>query len=350
MTMTITQSGFGRSSAPNKASSAPYYAALCLIAVTIVVTAVFTKTSRFADYDTYTFYIDNLVHFPSWDWLKLEPLSNIYLWICYWLSLDVLSTNDLAHTILLISFPLLLWVSFRPAATPWPALLAILGLFGPLLAFVTLRATPAYLIATWAVYEASAQRRRAFLLIVFALGFHFSAIMAIPPLLMLYFRDRLPKWARFERPGMLLLLGATTIAAVFTFANTLAGAALSYLENIPFLSKYVVYSASYNEKLQTSLNHYIFLGISSTFLIAYLLMAKEEARRLNIYIVSSYLVYVGLFLAASPVAAFRQTPFWILPMIGTFPWHRLAIKGPVALLFLLACEAMFIVQVDSVYL
>lgn len=326
-----------------------YYAALSLIVVTIGITALFTQTARFGDYDTYTLYIDSLVHFPSWDWLKLEPLSNAYLWLCYWLTLDVIGANELAHTILLVSFPLLLWVSFRPATTPWPALLAVFGLFGPLLTFVTLRATPAYLLTTWAVYEASARRRRVFILIAVAVGFHFSSVMAIPPLLALYFRDRLPKWMQFERPGLVLLLTIVIGGIVFAAADTLAGAALTYINNIPILSKYVAYSATANENLETSINHYIFLGISAAMLLMFLITVKGEASRLKIYMLASFFVYLALFLAASPVAAFRQTPFWILPLIGTFPWRRFIPPGPVSFLFLLACEAMFILQINGVY-
>lgn len=326
-----------------------YYGSIVLIIASITITALFTKTPRFADYDTYTLYIDSLVHFPSWDWLKLEPLSNIYLWLCYWLTFDVIATNNLAHTILLVSVPLLLWVTFRPATTPWPALLAVFGLFGPLLTFVTLRATPAYLLATWAVYEAGARRRRAFLLIALAFGFHFSTVMVIPPLLLLFFRDRLPAWTHFERPVIVLVVGFGTIVVVFTAANALAGAALSYISAIPFLSKYVAYSAEANERLETSLNHYIFLGISAAMLILFLFTARDAARRLNLYMLSSFLIYLALFLAASPVAAFRQTPFWIIPLIGALPWQRFVPRGALALLFVVTCEAMFFVQINGVY-
>lgn len=326
--------------------SASYYIALALIIISIVITALLTKTERFGDYDTYTMYIDSLVHFPSFDWLKLEPLSNIYLWFCYWLTLNVIGANNIAHTILLAAFPLLLFISFSPTRTPWPAILAIFGLFGPLLVFVTLRATPAYLLATWAVYEASARRPKAFVLIALALGFHFSSIMAIPPLIILYFRDKLPAWAHFERPGIMLLLGFVIVAAA---ANFLAETALTYISAIPFLSKYVAYSATANENIETSVNHYIFLGISTGMLLAFLFLARGEASRLKIYVISSFLIYIALFIAASPVAAFRQTPFWILPLIGTFPWQRYVTSGPVAFLFVLACEAMFVLQINGVY-
>lgn len=326
-----------------------YIGALFLISATILTTALFTETARFADYDTYTYYIDGLVHFPSWDWLKLEPLSNFYLLACYWLTLDVIATNNLAHDLLLVSFPILLWASFRPTTTPWPALLAVFALFGPLLTFVTLRATPAYLLATWAVFDASVQRRRAFPLIVLAIGFHFSAVMVVPPLLILFFREKLPNWLRFERPGMLLLIGTLTVAAVFLVASAVAGAAVDFINNIPFLAKYVVYSSTANENLDTSLNHYIFLGIATFMLLIFLFSARGEMVRLNVYLLSSYLVYLALFLAASPVAAFRQTPFWILPLIGTLPWARLLKPGFASFVFVLACEATFLAQINGVY-
>jgi hypothetical protein len=82
---------------------------------------------------------------------------------------------------------------------------------------------------------------------------------------------------------------------------------------------------------------------------AYLIFADEAAKKVNLYIVVSLLIYITLFFGLSPVAAFRQACFWQLPMTVMFPWRRVGLS-PAASPFLIAGTlGFFFFQLSQVY-
>ena len=52
---------------------------------------IFTEPTRYADLDTYVYYLDALVHYPPDSWIYFEVLSNVYLLVSYWLMQSVFS-------------------------------------------------------------------------------------------------------------------------------------------------------------------------------------------------------------------------------------------------------------------
>jgi len=128
-------------------------------------------------------------------------------------------------------------------------------------------------------------------------------------------------------------------------------AMISLIQNTPYLSKYIAYT---DEVLPvdhvTSISHYVFMVFVVIFSGAFLISSSGDVDKIRIYIMSSILVYLFTFIALSPVAAFRQAPFFLIPMISLFPWKKFGINGPISFIFILACAGMFVFQFDQVYI
>lgn len=335
--------------APAPTVSLSFWAALFGVALSILLVEIFTDPDRYADIDSYVLYLDQLVHFPSKTLLVFEPLSNLYLLALHWLFRSVETSIDAAHYLLGLTFVIFLVRLFPRQDTAWQSVLFVFAVLGPLLAFVTLRATPAYFLVAVSVHYANEKKIRAFGFFILATLFHISAMLAFVPLLALYFRDRLPKALRTQNPkvmlGAIVLIGFP-IALLPQISNTLSAS----LQSIPILSKFTAYTDQGNLASVNSLNHYIFLAVVLFLCLAYIALALPEDRTMYIYVVMSLLIYLMLFFATSPVAAFRQAPFWLIPMIAVFPWRRIGVTEATAPIYVVICGGLFYVQLMQVYI
>ena len=330
-------------------SPTTYWASFGAIAVCIFFVNFFTRPYDYADYDTYVIYLDSLVHFPPENWFYFEPLSNFYLLAIHWLLNSVEPSIWLAHYLLGALFLVLLVKSSSPRDSAWQNLLFSFAVLGPLLAFVTLRATPAYFLTAVSVTHAARRDPRAWLYFVLAALFHASALLAAVPLALLYFEDRFAGLAKLTRSPRLLVLSIVALAVFGVLAAAFAGYAISVIQSVPVLSKYVAYTADSSSNTVSSINHYIFLLFVTILVITLFLVGNEKTVRINGYILVSFAIYIGLFFATSPVAAFRQTPFWLLPLIALFPWRRVGVVEATAPLFIILCSGLFYFQFMQVY-
>lgn len=325
-----------------------YRVTVMFIAMTISGINIFTDPSRFADFDTYVYYLDSLVHFPSQNTIYFEFFSNIYLLLSHWLTRSVLSGIILAHYVLGGIFIFALVRTFPPQWSTWPALLFLFATFGPLLAFVTLRATPAYFLVAAAVRYAIERRRRAWVLMFAASLFHISALLALAPLAMVYFERNLPWVLRSDLPRKFYLVVVVIILGLAAILPQLPSVVTDVIQSIPVIAKYSVYVDV--APTETQIGHYVFLVFSSFLTLVFFITQEGKARRMNVYILTSFLLYLTMFFSASPVAAFRQAPFWIMPMIAVLPWQRLGVKAVVAPLFVVACGGLFYFQFQQLYM
>ena len=328
--------------------SAAYWAVYVAVALIGLVISLFAEPSRFADFDTYVYYLDGLVHFPPPSWMYFEVSSNLYLLAAHWLTRSVLSAVVLAHYVLGIVFLLALPVIYPPRRVPWPALLFTLAVMGPLLAFVTLRATPAYFLVAVAVRCAVDRRLVTWVYLAVAASFHISALLAALPLALLYFDRNLPALLRSDRSRLHYLLLTFAIIIGGVLLPQLSGSLISLIKSIPVLSKYDVYTVD-NESAVTQIGHYIFLAFAIMLTVVVLALQREAERKLGTFVLSSFALYVLMFFSASPVAAFRQTPFWMITMIAALPWDRLGVRRATVPLFVLACAALMVFQFSQVY-
>lgn len=325
-----------------------YWTAYGTIALVVLVISLFTEPSRFGDFEAYVLYLDGLVHFPSPSWMYFEVFSNLYLLGSYWLTQSVFSAVTFAHYLLSIFFVLAMGAAFRPRHTPWPALLFIFAMLGPLLAFVTMRATPAYFLVAVGVRYAVDRRPAAWFFLAAAAMFHISSLLAAPPMALLYFERNLPAMLRSDRSRRYYLLVALTIVAFGAALPQVSSSVTALIQSIPVISKYDAYTES--TSAETQIGHYIFLAFLSMLTVAFMAAQRGVTARLNIFVLASFALYVVMFFSASPIAAFRQAPFWVMPMIAVLSWDRLGFNRATTPLFIMGCIGLFAFQFDQVYL
>lgn len=325
-----------------------YWATYGAIALAVLLISVFTEPSRFGDFHAYVLYLDGLVHYPSPNWMYFEVFSNLYMLGSHWLVQSVFSAVVFAHYLLSIFFVLALGAAFPPRRTPWPTLLFIFAMLGPLLAFVTMRATPAYFLVAIGVRYAIDRRPAAWLCLAAAALFHISALLAAPPMALLYFERHLPAILRSgqsRRYYLLLALAIVAVGAVLPYASS---SVTSLIQAIPVISKYDAYTDS--ASAETQIGHYIFLAFVSLLTVAFLAAQRGAEAKLNMFVLASFALYVVMFFSASPIAAFRQAPFWAMPMIAALPWGRLGLNRATMPVFIVLCVGLFLFQFKQVYI
>ncbi|RYF21576.1 MAG: hypothetical protein EOO77_05760 [Oxalobacteraceae bacterium] len=337
--------------APTDKSNSPYWITLFCIGLCILVIDFNTDSRDYADSDTYLIYLSQLVHFPQSNWYYFEAFSNFYFLFLYWFVGSVDRAIEIAHYLLGVMFLGFMILAAPPRYTPWQSLLFMSALLGSLLAFVTLRATPSYFLLAISVHYAMDRNPRTWILLVVAAMFHASAFLAALPLTLLYFRDALPDLLKADRPVRLFAVALAFFIAIGVLAPQISKGVMSLFESIPILSKYVVYSVEASASKQgTSINHYIFFAFLAAFLLFFFIFSDARNKRLNEYLLFSFLIYIALFAGVSPVAAVRQAPFWLMPMIPLYPWKRVGVSMITIPLFVIFCAGLFYFQFSQVYL
>lgn len=328
-------------------SNLPYWICYGIISIITFSITIFTKPTRYADLDTYVFYLDSLVHFPSKSSVYFELFSNVYLISSYWITNSVLSAVILAHYCLAIIFVAFLATAFPSKQSSWIALPFMFAILGPLLAFVTLRATPAYFLVAIAVRYAMDRRPSTWFFLIAASLFHISSLLAALPIAILYFEPYLPNILRTNKPRKFYIFMVLIIFAAGGVLPQLSGSVTSLIQSIPLVSKYDVYTDINSSP--TQIGHYIFLAFLTVLTILYLIIKDDESERLSIFVLTSFSIYILLFFSSSPVAAFRQAPFWLMAMIATIPWNKLGIRNFTAVVFVFGCAGLFVFQFNQVY-
>lgn len=336
-----------KSSGTSAVGGAGYWIVYGAITIAVLFVNVLTEPDRYADFDSYIYYLDTLVHFPPPSWLYFEVLSNFFLLGMHWIARSVLSGVELAHYALGVFFVLMLPAVYRPRSTPWPGLLLSFAMLGPLLAFVTIRATPAYFLVAIAVRLALKRRPAAWACLAVASFFHISALVAAAPLAVVYFERHLPALLRSDRSRQYYLIVMLGIVALGAALPQLSDSVIGLIRLFPVLSKYEVYTDP--NSAVTQIGHYIYLAFVSLLTFMFMVVRNQASARLSMYVLMSFTLYVVMFFTAAPVAAFRQTPFWIIPMIAVLPWERFGVRHVTVPFFVLACVALMVLQFSQVY-
>jgi EpsG family len=327
--------------------------ALCAVAAVLVAVDFLIPPSRFYDYDSYLFYIDSIWYFPTATPLYMEPLSRAYLYIARGISSTSDLAVDLSHYLLGAAYLVGMYALLHSRRDGWQALIVAFAITGPLLALVTIRATPAYLLVALAVITAADRPLRSIAFMVLAICFHISTGLVVIPWAFLLLRNKLPTALRAERLTPLLILGGVTAVLFLYFGQAIISTLLSLVEGFPVLNKYIVYSQEYGpqtgQERVTSISHYIFFIFTLGYAVLFLAFGDEDAKKINLYVVASLAIYVTLFFGLSPVAALRQACFWQLPMTVMMPWRRLGMTPAVAPFAMAGALAFFLFQLSQVY-
>lgn len=331
-------------------------ATLVMIAVAIGAVNMLIAPDRFADHYSYLVLTDQLYYFNGSEWSGYEIASQALLLGLKALLKSTLSAVNAAHFILGLSFILFVFHIAVKERLKWQGILIVFALYGPLLAFVTIRATPAYFLVTIATLQACRGRVSAIPVALLALLFHVSAILALPPLAVALAQNRYSwfSWVR-KAGGTVILLAIVYVGAFSVFRSTITAGLTSAVGAVPFLNKYVVYLGSIDplnsaqvEASSRSITHLIYLAVVSVFFVVFLRTRDERSDRLKGFLIISYLIF--LFLQFSPVSAFRQSQFWMMPALFVFPWDRYVRSGARAVLLVIGCSVVAVLNILGVYL
>lgn len=264
---------------------------------------------------------------------------------------DTVWTVGIAHYLISATYLLGGLTLFPPSKGNWRGLIMAFALYGSQLAFVTIRATPAYMIASIAVIHAAKGNNRAFLLVGLAILFHISSVLALLPVAALLFKSRLHALSFLQNPRVLFSLLALAGLVFVLAGSTITAVVGAVFSSIPFLGKYLVFSGGLDTTTggsEFAVGHFVLLGAISVFTAAFLTLQDKGTRSAGIFVIVSFIFYVLTFFAFSPIAAFRQTPFWMLPAFSLFPWQKVGWRGFGHALFLGLAAGMFAFQFSRV--
>lgn len=338
-----------------RAENTAYYITVALITFGVVVIHALVAARNFSDYDGYLFYLDQLIFFRSADWFYFEPFAKMALLALHSFTGDTVSAVDLAHYLISIVYILGMFAIFPPRLANWRGMLATFALFGPQLAFVTIRATPAYFIASVAVLHAVRGHTRAFAFVLLAVMFHISGVLALVPIVALFAQSRFPALRWLQKPSNVLrvLVGLALVLAFF--GSYIFEGARALFTAVPFLAKYLIFTVGLSDSGgvanlvgQFAIGHFVLLGFVTVLVGAFVMVDDRATRTVSIFVITSYVLYVFTFLGFSPVAAFRQTPFWMIPAFAIFPWQKVGLRGIGNVAFILGCFGVFAFQFSRV--
>lgn len=314
--------------------------------ITVFVIRLITNPYYFADFDSYIILTDRLSVTPVADWITYEPFSSLVLFILRLLAGNSYDAVVAAYWYVSIIFLIGLFFIVRQQGIIWQGAVITLGLYGPLLAFVTVRATPAYLLICLAAIKATEGKLISLAIALLATGFHISAVLAIPPLLVALAQRRFGLVDRmFKSRRTTIAVALITFIALGFFYEQM----LEFLNNIvtlfdTFLGKYFTYIKSDSEKDVSKLTednsfHQIYLIIVTLFVAMHLFQNDAKSVQFRGYILISYMIFA--FLGFSPVASFRQSFFWVMPLILFFPWQNFSFNGLGSIVLLFVSCLMF---------
>lgn len=285
------------------------------------------NSDQLADYDAYAYFTD--LYWSGFDrsWLTSEPFGWGTL-----LSLRALTGTTgeaivFAHWLLgaLTCFSILaLAIRYN---LQWQGVMLSIAMFGPLLSMVTIRATPTYLMCIVAALTIKKNPIMGITMALLAALFHNTAFLSFLPLLLIILQDRLPWLNRKFRNKPALVVFSTLIGLLFAFFRqsmfSIFEQMISFLPG--FAAKYIVYfSIRNNDTLMTaepSLFHNFFIAGVTLIFALYLIFSEENQEKYVGFAVSSFAIFI--MLSANPVTSYRQSIFWIVPILLTFPWERL---------------------------
>jgi len=163
--------------------------------------------------------------------------------------------------------------------------------------------------------------------------------------------DRLHWIQRATTP---IVVGGLVYLALFVFFKGAVTTLLDgILSGIPFLNKYIIYTSA--EPAQSGIaidksssqSHLAYAVAVSTFTFSCFFVKSEKIVAFRPYILFSYAIFQ--ILEVSPITAYRQSLFWLIPVALVYPWDKFA-KGPMSNAALAAGSfAVFIYSAHTVY-
>ena len=269
--------------------------------------------SAFKDYAQYLDYLSSIKTDGLWAG-GLDLASNFIFYLAGQLFSGREDALTALYLYLLVVFFLFSSYFVLIRKVDWLNFWAFFVLFGPLLAFVTIRATPAYFAFIVAFFLW--RDGRVFLAMFFALlsaMFHFSALLLIPVLLasIIFYRP-----LNTSLPFRRAVWGLYFLLMFVGFYMTIVGPGplVSGVEVGELLLRY----SAYIEEVEpvSGVFHRIYYWGAAAAATSYLMSSRDDWKCKGLIMFASLQFYL---VAWSPVLAFRQSIFWVAPILLTLP-------------------------------
>lgn len=316
----------------------------------------FVDPDRFADYYSYIELTDKYYYLRDEDWFLFEPIStSLFIALKYIFVSTEISVNVAHYLLGAIYLIFISYLSLKFKAD-WRSVLICFCVFGPFMAFITIRATPAYFLVVLGFIESLRGKTKAFLYIFVAALFHMSAILALVPLALSLLQNRSATfswiYAAGKRSFLMVLFISLLIGTLQLFFQELIYNAVN---SIPIMSRYLVYvysaysdtAAAGGSSTESSIFHTVYLAFCTIFVGILISSSNDVCKKSRLYIISSYAVFI--LLQFSPVTAFRQSVFWMVPAIFIFPWSAYTLHRLGAFPLFITALAVFIYQMSALF-
>ncbi len=274
------------------------------------------EPAAFKDYSTYLTYYSDIQLGGLWTG-GLDLASNGVFALSGELFPDRESALGALYIYLLAIFFVGTWYLLSINKIDWFNYWFFVALFGPLLAFVTIRATPAYLCFFISFFMW--RDGRAFLALVFSLLavlFHLSAILLLPALaLSVMVHEKLVRSPVFRRAVLTFYFFSIAVG----FYLTMLGGP-SWLSGFELGELFIRYSAYIElEDSTPSLFHRAYFVAAVFASGAYIALSRDDWRAKSLVIFASSQFFI---VSWSPILAFRQSIYWMAPLLLAFPFGR----------------------------
>lgn len=315
----------------------------------------FSKPENIPDYYAYLQIIDSIYYFYDASQIYYEPASTLLLYTSRLITGETIAAVTASRYFITLIFVIFLYYlgKYRNANTF--SLVLILSVFGPLIGFVTIRATPAYILVTLAGLDAMEGRRRALIWCILAIQFHVSAMLAVPAVIFTLIQNRTNYISFIEKSLNGVIIFFALIGSVFIyFGRGISNVLLQAVSQVGFLGKYISYVGVLDQNSASNASigggassvHQIYLIAVSLFFIFFIFQKNMHCVKFRSYTIVSFAIF--LFMQFSPVTAFRFSIYWIVPALLFIPWNS-HLKWPIIRLgAIMLCLGVFIFQLNQI--
>jgi hypothetical protein len=270
-----------------------------------------------ADTSTYYYYIDSIYFFREPDWWRFEFLSKVGMIAIRDFTGSTEETVYLLRYVLIFSFAIAMYFLFRRSS--WKALAVALALTAPLLGLVTIRATPAYIMAAMAAMAAMRGQWRTIAYVLAGSLFHVSTVLAAPAIIAALLLKKYD--VRRVRPKYILGSAAIMLILYATLGIYITQIATDFIGSFSYLQKYVAYIPEVKAAAAVSsgsslVAHYTLLSATVMLGLFLILASKDDQGVEKLFIAISLFIYVVLFFLFDPIASSRYAPFFTLPALA----------------------------------
>lgn len=276
--------------------------------------------NEFPDSGNYIDMAETLKTETVWDSGPFEFFSRLIIWLAVAILGDADSAITATHYLNIgIGYLGFCYLSLR-FARDWRGVAVALALYAPLLCFVTLRATPSYLLVTYAVLVRNESNKKAWAAILIAISFHAATLLVLMPMVLSRRKSSQREGKkRASRKSNITIVLASAVIYIATFELSQR---LSNLETFLLgqenggISKLAWYATSAADFQTTShVAYYVVCWVLALVMLRRL--PETESRDLGKYIAWSFGIFT--ILSISPVVAYRQSIYWMMPGLIALP-------------------------------